>query len=79
MGPIAYQLQPPIMVLVDCTGESGLAGIDAAVRERGDKLAVPVLGGSSPAVRCSMTFFPTFPLFLCTVCDSLLPPVALGY
>lgn len=40
MGPIAYQLQPPIMVHVDLTGESGLARMDT---ECSATLAVPVL------------------------------------
>lgn len=43
MGPIAYQLQPGIMVLTDRTGEPGLVRISAAVRERGDKLVVLAL------------------------------------
>lgn len=43
MGPIAYQLQPGIMVLTDRTGEPGLVRISAVVRERSDKLAVLVL------------------------------------
>lgn len=60
MGPIAYQFQLPSTVRMDCTGESGLARIAAAVHKCGDKLAVPVLGGSSPAVHCGMTFSPLF-------------------
>lgn len=31
MGPIVWHLQPPVMVFIDHTGESGLAGTDPAI------------------------------------------------
>lgn len=77
-GPIAYRLQPPVTVRMACTGESGLARIDAAVHECSDKLAVPVLGGSSPAVHLQYDVFPLFPYFYApcaTLCCLQLPLV----